>query len=255
MARAREEVIVRRVHGSRRNVTGGYTAPMQNHRRAILAALLASAATPTLAQTPLLDSLTQSDARAGVRDALGLAALNATTRLAQPDAFWSNARVRIPLPGLLGQTQRTLSGFGMSRPLDDLQESLNHAAESAMPEAGRLFSDAIRTITIADAIDIVRGGDDSATRYLRGRTETRLTSLLRPPMTDALTNSGAFTLLRSALREVGLSSMTRDTRTEIINFSTEKALDGCFYFIAEEERAIRRDPWRRTTDILRRVFG
>jgi hypothetical protein len=124
-----------------------------------------------------------------------------------------------------------------------------------MPEAGRLFSNAVRTITIADAIDIVRGGDDSATRYLRGRTETRLTTVLRPPMTEALTQSGAFTLLRTGLREVGLASMTRDMRAEIISFSTTKALDGCFYFIAEEERAIRRDPWRRTTDILRRVFG
>jgi len=74
-------------------------------------------------------------------------------------------------------------------------------------------------------------------------------------MTRALTDSGAFTLMRSALREVGLASMSGDLRSEIINFSTEKALDGCFFFIAEEERAIRRDPVRRTTDILRRVFG
>ena len=74
-------------------------------------------------------------------------------------------------------------------------------------------------------------------------------------MTRALTDSGAFALMRTALREVGMSSMTSDLRTEVINFSTAKALDGCFYFIAEEERAIRRDPWRRTSDILRRVFG
>ncbi len=229
---------------------------MQNQsRRMLLAFIAASAATPAFGQRPLLDSLTQGDARAGVRDAMGLAALNATTRLAQPNAFWNTPRVRIPLPGVLGQTQRTLSGFGMSRPLDDLQRSLNSAAERTMPEAGRLFSNAVRDITIGDAIDIVRGGDDSATQYLRGRTSTRLTTLLRPPMTDALTQSGAFTLMRTGMREVGLGSMTGDMRTEIINFSTTKALDGCFYFIAEEERAIRRDPVRRTTDILRRVFG
>jgi len=229
---------------------------MQNHsRRALVLAVMASAAAPAFAQQPLLDSLTQADASRGVRDALGLAAMNATTRLAQPDAFWGDGRVRIPLPGVLGQSQRTLSGVGMSGPLDELQRSLNRAAESAMPRAAGLFTDAVRSITIADAIDIVRGPEDSATRYLRGRTETRLTSLLRPPMTEALTQSGAFTLLRTALREVGLASMTRDLRTEIISFSTAKALDGCFLFIAEEERAIRRDPLRRTTDILRRVFG
>lgn len=230
---------------------------MQNRfaRRALLVALIGSAASPAFAQRPLLDSLTQADAGRGIRDALGLAAMNATTRLGQPNGFWNDGRVRIPLPGVLGQSQRTLAGFGMSRPLDELQESLNRAAERTMPEAGGLFVNAVRTITIADAIDIVRGPQDSATRYLRGRTETRLTSLLRPPMTDALTASGAFTLMRSALREVGLASMTRELRTEVINFSTTKALEGCFFFIAEEERAIRRDPARRTTDILRRVFG
>ncbi|MBL8537501.1 MAG: DUF4197 domain-containing protein [Hyphomonadaceae bacterium] len=223
-------------------------------RRLVLAGLLAAAASPASGQQ-LLDALTQRDASRGVREALGLAAMNATTRLGQRNGFWSDGRVRIPLPGVLGQTQRTLAGFGMSRPLDDLQENLNHAAETTMPEAGRLFLNAVRDITIADAIDIVRGPEDSATRYLRGRTQDRLTTLLRPPMTRALTESGAFTLMRSALREVGLASMTGNLRTEVINFSTTKALDGAFFFIGEEERAIRRDPLRRTSDILRRVFG
>lgn len=225
----------------------------QFDRRVFIAALLAS--TPAFAQRPLLDGLTQGDASRGIKEALSLASMNATNRLAQPNGFWGNPQVRIPLPGVLGQTQRTLSRMRMSGPLDQLQENLNHAAESVMPQAATMFTNAVRTITIADAIDIVRGGDNSATTYLRGRTETRLTSLLRPPMTRALTDSGAFTLMRSALREVGLSSMTSDLRTEVINFSTTKALDGCFYFVAEEERAIRRDPWRRTSDILRRVFG
>ena len=227
---------------------------MKNHfdRRVFLLALLA--ATPAFAQQNIL-GMSQADAARGIREALGLAARNATTRLGARDGFWGATRVRIPLPGVLGQTQRTLSRMGMSRPLDDLQQSLNRAAATTMPEAARLFTDAVRTVTIADAVQIVRGGDSSATTYLRGRTETRLTTLLRPPMTQALTSSGAFTLMRTALREVGLASMTSDLRTEVINFSTAKALDGCFLYIADEERAIRRDPVRRTSDILRRVFG
>lgn len=228
---------------------------MQNHRRTVLALLLAAIATPAFAQRPLLDSLTQADASRGIREALGLAAMNATTRLGQPNGFFGDGRVRIPLPGLLGDAQRNLRGLGMAGPLDDLQQRLNRAAESTMPEAGSAFVSAVRTITLTDAIEIVRGGEDSATRYLRGRTEPRLTTLLRPPMTQALTQSGAFTLLRSVLREFSMASMTNSLRAEVINFSTTKALDGCFFFIAEEERAIRRDPVRRTTDILRRVFG
>ena len=224
-------------------------------RRVLLNAILASFAAPAFAQQRLLDALTQRDASRGVREALGLAAMNATGRLGQANGFWSDGRVRIPLPGVLGQSQRALSGLGLSAPLDRLQESLNHAAESAMPEAGRLFLNAVRDITIADAIAIVRGPEDAATRYLRGRTETRLASLLRPIMTRALTTSGAFELLRVALREVGLASMTANLRAEVIGFSTARALDGAFFFITEEERAIRRDPVRRTSDILRRVFG
>ena len=75
--------------------------------------------------------------------------MNATNRLAQPNGFWGNPQVRIPLPGVLGQTQRTLSRMRMSGPLDQLQENLNHAAESVMPQAASLFTNAVRTITIA----------------------------------------------------------------------------------------------------------
>jgi hypothetical protein len=228
---------------------------MQNHsRRVLLVSLFAAAASPAAAQQPFLGQLTQQEATRGLRDALGLAATNATHQLAQPNGFWSDLNVRIPLPGVLGQSQSALSRFGMSAPLDDLQQNLNHAAETTMPRAAGLFADAVRTITIADAIAIVRGGSDSATQYLRGRTQTRLTNLLKPPMRDALTQSGAFTLLRTALREVGMSSMAPQLRTEVTDFSTAKALDGCFHYIAEEERAIRGNPARRTSETLRRVF-
>ena len=155
----------------------------QFDRRVFVAALLAAG--PAFAQRPLLDGLTQGDASRGIKEALSLASMNATNRLAQPNGFWGNPQVRITLPGVLGHTQRTLSRMRMSGPLDQLQENLNHAAESVMPQAATMFTNAVRTITIADAIDIVRGGDNSATTYLRGRTETRLTSLLRPPMTRA----------------------------------------------------------------------
>jgi len=222
-------------------------------RRVLLLALLAaSASTPAFA---LLDSLTQGDASRGIKDALSLAATNATGRLGRQDGFWGAPRVRIPLPGMLGTAQQNLQRLGLSQPLDDLQRSLNHAAETTMARAGQLFVAAVRSMTVSDAIGIVRGGDDSATLYLRGRTSTQLTTLLKPPMTTALTHSGAFTLMRGALGQVGMSGQTTSMRAQIIDFSTSKALDGCFAYISDEERAIRRDPVRRTTDILRRVFG
>src|SRR5262249_46025313 len=121
--------------------------------------------------------------------------------------------------------------------------------------AGHLFANAIRGITVQDALGIVRGGDDSATQFLRRRTEPDLTTLLKPPMTTALTRSGAFNLMHSALGQIGMSGQTASVRTQIIDFSTSKALDGCFAYIGDEERGIRHDPVRRTSDILRRVFS
>jgi hypothetical protein len=226
------------------------------NRRFALGALIACAAAPAFAQpAQLLDALTQRDASLGVREALSLAATRSTNRLGEINGFYGNPRVRIPLPGMLGDAQRTLANFGMSGLLDDLQANVNHAAETTMPAAGRLFMQVVRSINIADAIQIVRGPENSATQFLRGRTETNLTGLLRPHMNTALTQSGAFTLLRGAASSAGVSSATPRLRDEIVAFSTTKALDGAFAFIGDEERAIRRNPVNRTSDILRRVFG
>jgi hypothetical protein len=229
---------------------------MQNHASRRLVVLgLAGIALPAHAAQPLLDALTQGDATRGVRDALGLGAMNAAARLGQRDGFFGAPRVRIPLPNLLAAAQTNLRGLGFAAPLDVLQEQINHAAERTMPEAGRLFLGAVRDMTIGDAIDIVRGPENSATLYLRQNTESGLTRALRTPMRQTLTASGVFTLLREALRQVHMASMTDTLRDEIVTFSTARALDGCFLYIGDEERAIRRDPARRTTDILRRVFG
>lgn len=226
--------------------------------RRLLLIGLAVAATPAWAQTqpqPLLDILTQGDASRGIREALSLAATNATHKLAQPDGFFADPQVRIPLPGTLGQAQRGLRGFGLSGPLDDLERSINRGAEAAMPEAAGLFVDAVRSMTLGDAIQIVRGPSDAATQYLRGRTETRLNRLLKPIMADALDASGAYGLIQGVARELRMTSAARSLRGDVTDFSCEKALDGAFHYIAQEEQAIRRDPARRTSDILRRVFG
>lgn len=224
-------------------------------RRSFLAGALGLAA-PAFAQPqPLLDILTQGDASRGIREALSVAATGATDRLGRPNGFLSDLRVHIPLPRQLADPQRALRRFGMSAPLDDLETRMNRAAEAAMPEAKRLFLDVVRSITIEDAINIVRGGDMAATGFLRQRTDTRLTTLLTPPMTETLRASGAFTVLSAAAREVGLGSMSTQLRRDVTNFAVVKSLDGAFMYIGEEERAIRRDPLRRTSDVLRRAFG
>jgi len=227
-------------------------------RRVFLLTLASAVAAPgSFAQ---ISGLSQSDAARGVKEMLTLAATQATQRLGRRDGFFGDPRVRIPLPRMLANAQRSLAPLGLSAPLDDLQLRVNRGAEAAMPEARRLLVNAIRAISVQDAIGIVTGGDDSATRYLRTVTEAQLTEALRPPMQRALTSAGAFTALdrvasSAGLARFGLNDASGTLRTQIINFAVAKGLDGAFTYLAEEEGRFRRDPVRRATDLLRRVFG
>jgi hypothetical protein len=200
-------------------------------------------------------ALTQRDAAAGLKEALQLSAVAVTTRLGRTDGFFADPKVKIPLPGMLGRAQRTLAPMGMAGPLDDLERRVNRGAEAAMPQAKTLFVNAIKGMTVTDAIGIVRGGDTAGTQYLRDKSQAQLTGLLRPYMETALTDAGAFTALDTAASRAGFASAATNLRSELVTFAVGKALDGAFGYIAEEERAIRRDPARRTTDLLRKVFG
>jgi hypothetical protein len=200
-------------------------------------------------------ALSQRDASAGLKEALQLAATAATARLGRADGFFGDPAVRIPLPGALARTQRTLAPLGLAGPLDDLELRVNRGAEAAMPQAKTLFLNAIRSMTIADAVGIVRGGDTAGTQYLRDKSQAQLVSLLRPHMESALQQAGAFTALDAAAGRAGFTGASANLRNDLIQFAVGKALDGAFGYIADEERAIRRDPARRTSALLRKVFG
>tara|TARA_R110002124_G_scaffold97733_2_gene242775 strand:+ start:1857 stop:2567 length:711 start_codon:yes stop_codon:yes gene_type:complete len=210
--------------------------------------------------------LSQGDARSGIRAALDTAARLATDRLGRTDGFFGDPAVHIPLPRNIASLQTQLRRVGMSGPVDDLELRINRSAEAAMPEAGRIFNDAVQSITVGDAVSIVRGGDTAATDYLRGRSESRLTGLLRPSMEDALTGSGAYRAVDAVEPQIsggqnllgslfGNRSATGSLRDSVTDHAVSRTIDGVFHYIGQEERAIRQDPVRRGTDILRRVFG
>lgn len=227
-------------------------AVAQQDRQSVITGILKGISRPATTS-----AVSQRDAAAGLREALQGSVVQVTNRLGQADGFFRDPKVHIPLPGTLASAQRGLRPLGMAGPLDDLELKVNRAAEAAMPQAKTLFLDAVRSITFADALSIVRGGDDAATRYLREKSQTRLTELMRPYMESALQQSGAFSALDAAVARspVNAGVAVRNLRGDIVNFAVAKALDGTFAYVAEEERAIRRDPARRTSDLLRRVFG
>jgi hypothetical protein len=199
--------------------------------------------------------LTKGDVAAGLKEALGVAGNLAVKRLSAKDGYMGDTAIRIPLPGVLGSAHKRLAPFGMAGPLDDLQLRVNRAAEAAAPVAGKMIIDAAKSMTFDDAMAILRGGDNAATTYLRGKTEANLRKTLRSHFTEVLTASGALTALDTAVTKYGAGLIKTDTKTWLAEEATTGALNGLFYYLAREEQAIRRDPVKRTSDILRKVFG
>lgn len=200
-------------------------------------------------------SLTKAEVSSGLKEALTVSADAVARRIGAKDGYFGDPRIRIPLPGVLGDAQKRLRPFGLSGILDDLQLRMNRAAEASAPTARKLVVDAVRSMTIDDAIGVLRGGDTAATDFLRQKTGPSLRKAFRPYVDKELATSGALTALDGAVSKYGAGLAPRDAHDWLADHAVNGALDGLFYYIAREEQAIRHDPVKRTTDLLKRVFG
>jgi len=237
------------------------------NRRFILLGLSGTALTacetldPTILDGVLggVGGLTQADAAGGIRAALSNGVGNAIANVGVLDGFLGNNLVRIPLPKVLQDMQSFLKPIGADGLLVDLQQQLNRGAEKAAPVAKDIFLGAVRDLSITDALNIVRGPDNAATQYLQDRTSTKLASLFSPIMGDALNQTGALQLVDQVagnLNNVPFApKLGADARNDLISHGVDYGLKGVFYYIGEEEKAIRENPAKRTSEILRRVFG
>ena len=202
--------------------------------------------------------LTQADAALGIRAALDKGVGNAVTTVGVLDGFLGNNLVRIPLPSILQNVQSYLAPIGADGLLVELQQQLNRGAEKAVPVAKDVFLGAISQLTIPDAIAIVRGGETAATTYLQDRTSRQLNALFSPIMEGALNDTGALRLVdqvTSNLQGVPFAPQLGNGRQDLISHGVDYGLRGLFYYVGEEEKAIRANPASRTSEILRRVFA
>ncbi|MDJ0921461.1 MAG: DUF4197 domain-containing protein [Henriciella sp.] len=219
----------------------------------VLGEILGPATTGVTGDSSALSTL---EIDAALRQALEIGATRVSDQIGVTDGFWKDPQIQIPLPGRLGEVQEQLSGIGLSAPLDDLQLRMNRAAEQAVPAGKTIVIDAVKSITIEDAIGLLNGGDTAATDFLRARTETNLRGIFAPYVEDALNTSGAYQALDSAVSTVPLLAIAAtDYKSDLTNHAVELGLDGLFNYLALEEKKIREDPVARTTDLLRRVFG
>ena len=200
--------------------------------------------------------LTTLEIDAALRQALEIGTERVAGKIGVTDGYWSDPRIRIPLPGRLGQVQNQLSAVGLSGPLDDLQLRMNRAAEDAVPAGKKIVIDAVESITIEDAVGLLRGGDTAATDFLRGRTETSLRATFKPYVETALESSGAYRALDSVTSSNQLLAIAAvDYKSDLTNHAVQLGLDGLFDYLADEEKKIRDNPVARTTELLRKVFG
>ncbi len=200
--------------------------------------------------------LSSKDADGGLREALTDGTLSAVKQVSKPDGYWGDGIIRIPLPRTLANVQAIAKPLGMSGALDDVHLRMNRAAEGAAPLARDLFLDAIRGLTIKDAVSIVKGSQTAGTEYLQKTTTPRLTTAFTPPMQDALEDAGAVQSLDVAVRRNKLGGLIKgDAKTYLSKYAVGLALSGLFHYIGVEEAAIRRDPAKTGSNLLRRVFG
>ena len=176
-------------------------------------------------------------------------------QLGRPGGFLDDPRIRIPLPGGLADVRGGLVGAGLGPLVEDLERRMNRAAERAVPEARAVFGEALAATTIEDAHGILTGPDDSATRYFASRMGPLLAERMAPIVDAELRDAGAVEAFDAFVAAYAALPLMPNIRGSLTNHVVEGALAGLFFYMAEEERAIRHDPAARTTALLRAVFG
>ena len=211
-------------------------------------------ANPGLAASGLAQFSTQ-DQVGGLKQALTQGAETAVSSLARKDGYLGNDKVRIPLPENLQKADQVMRRLGMGKYSDELVTAMNRSAEAAVPQAKALFVDAIRKMTVSDAKGILSGGEDAATRYFRGKTETALTGKFKPIVSKAMQNvqlAEKYDQFAGKGAQFGLI----DQRDANLNgYVTRKAMDGLFLMMAEQEKAIRANPLQATGKLAKQVFS
>ena len=200
-------------------------------------------------------SLSDQDVTHGLKDALAEGAGKAVSLLGRNNGYLNNDKVRIPLPDALQKAESLMKVLGQGKRMDEFKTSLNRAAEAAVPEAKTLLMDAIKNMSVADAKGVLTGGEDSATQYFRKLTGTQLHDRFLPIVGNAVNRyklSEQYDSIAGTASKAGLIGKEQANMAEYV---TNKALDGLFLMIAEEEKAIRSDPLGRSSEYVRKVFG
>lgn len=203
-------------------------------------------------------SLDDSTVVKGLKEALASGTERAVTAVARPDGYFGNQQIKILLPGKLQQASDILVKIGYQQQVDEFVQSMNRAAEKAAPRAAGIFGDAIRRMTVDDAKGILSGDDTAATRFFEKNARSQLFEEFKPTVATIMNQVGtarAYKEMIGKYEAVPFMSLAGTPSLDLDAYVTNKALDGLFIMVGDEEKKIRTNPAARTTDLLRKVFG
>ena len=192
---------------------------------------------------------------AGLKEALRVGTGTVISQLGKTNGFSSDPAIHIPLPDELKKVKAQLDKFGLGFMLGDLETRINRAAELATPKAKSLFLESISEMTLDDAMGIYKGQGDAATQYFRQKMSAPLAKEFRPIIAGSLNQVAAIKSYDDIMGKYRALPFVPDLNADLEDFVIEKSMDGIFHYLAKEEAAIRANPAKRTTEILKRVFG
>ena len=199
--------------------------------------------------------VTTAEVAQGLKEALTVGISKGAQQGAQENGYYGNPKLRIPFPPEVQRVEQRLRQIGLGSEVDKFVLTLNRGAEEAAKEAKPVFVQAIKSMTIQDAWNILRGDDNAATQYLMRTTSGELRTRFQPIVAQALQNVNATRhygeLVNTYNRLPGVQKVNPDLEA----YATDKAIEGLFVLVAEEEKNIRENPVARTTELLRRVFA
>lgn len=198
--------------------------------------------------------LSEEEVGRGLKEALNKGIEKGVSQLSAVDGYFKDASVKIVMPEEAQMIESKLRAVGQGKLVDDVIESLNRAAEDAANSSKELFVNAIKNLTLKDVMNILNGSDDAATTYLKQQTRADLVLKFTPIIKASLDKVGAtqkWALMMNAYNKI---PMVKKVNPDLVDYATNKAIDGLFIKVAKEELEIRKNPSARTSDLLRKVF-
>jgi hypothetical protein len=208
-----------------------------------------------LVQQKSSGGLTEKDAADGIKEALTNGTGEAVKLVSATDGFFGNPEIKIPFPQDAKIIETKLRQVGLGSKVDEAILSINRAAEDAGKEAKPIFISAVKNMTVKDAVNIVKGGDNAATMYLKQSSTAELSTKFQPVIKASLDKVSATKYWEDLIKAYNKIPMVQKMNPNLTQYVTDKAIDGLFVMVAKEELKIRKDPKAQTSALLKKVFG